>query len=302
MRLFITGATGYFGRNLLAKIIEAGHDPLCLIRLGSEKKITGLMPEVEAISGDITDMPAWRFQLMEMKNIDAFINLVGIIREFPSRGITYDRLHFQATKQLADLAKEMGIKRFIQMSALGASPDSKAEYHRSKYRAEEYLKNSGLEWTIFRPSLIMGQGNGALETIIKLMDTAPRMPIIGSGKYRMQPVDVDNVTDGFVQSLEAEKTFGKIYEIGGPEQFSYDKMIDKIAEIRGKKIKKLHIPTLFMKMSAEVFEYFSFFPLSKGQINMLLEENITDSDQYFKDFKIKPISFEESLKKALSLN
>lgn len=300
MRLFITGATGYFGSNLLPKLIEAGHEPVCLIRLGSEKKIKGLLPEIKTISGEITDLPAWRFQVEEMKNIDAFINLVGIIREFPSRGITFDGLHFQGTKQLADLATAMGVKRFIQMSALGASPDSKAEYHRSKYQAEEYLKKSGLEWTIFRPSMIVGKGNGALEMIVKLMNSAPLMPIIGNGKYRLQPVDIDNVADGFVKSLDDERSFGKIYEIGGPEQFSYDRMIDIIADVRGKKVKKAHIPTLFMKLSAELLEYFSFFPLSKGQIAMLKEENITDSDQYFKDFKIKPIGFEESLKKALS--
>jgi NADH dehydrogenase len=132
------------------------------------------------------------------------------------------------------------------------------------------------------------------------MDSAPFFPIIGNGEYRMQPVDIDNVTAGFVQALTNDKTIGKIYEIGGPDRFSYNRMIDLIAQVRGKKARKLHMPVFIMKGMAGVFEYFKSFPLTKGQINMLLEENFTDSREYFEDFDIKPIIFDESIRKALA--
>ncbi|HDS01889.1 MAG TPA: complex I NDUFA9 subunit family protein [candidate division Zixibacteria bacterium] len=297
MRLFVTGASGYFGSNLLPRLIEAGHKLVCLIRKGSEKKIEKYLEDIEIISGGISEIPSWKDQL---EDIDAFINLIGIIREFPSRGITFEKLHFRTTKSLADLASERGIKRFLQMSALGASPDSKAEYHRTKYKAEQYLQESGLAWTIFRPAFIIGKGNDFVETVLNLMDSAPLFPIIGSGEYRMQPVDVDNVTEGFVKSLSEQTASGKIYEIGGPDRFSYNRMVDLIAEARGKKARKIHLPVFMMKGVAGLFEYFKSFPLTKGQINMLLEENFTDSREFFEDLNITPIIFDESIKKALS--
>jgi uncharacterized protein YbjT (DUF2867 family) len=297
MRVFVTGASGYFGCNLIPRLIEAGHKPICLIRKGSKKKIEKFLKDIEIISGGISGMQSWKDQLGD---VDAFINLIGIIREFPSRGITFKKLHFEATKKLADLARELGVGRFIQMSALGASPASKAAYHQTKYMAEQYLQNSNLDWTIFRPSFIIGKGNDFVETVINLMDSAPLFPVIGNGEYRMQPVDVENVTAGFVQALTNEKTIGKVYEIGGPDQFSYNRMIDLIAEARGKKARKVHLPVTIMKGLAGVFEYFKSSPLTKGQINMLLEENYTDSREYYEDLDIKPIIFDESIKKALS--
>ncbi|NIP41782.1 MAG: complex I NDUFA9 subunit family protein [candidate division Zixibacteria bacterium] len=296
MRLFVTGASGYFGSNLLPRLLEAGHKPVCLIRKGSEKKIKKYLKDIEIISGGISDLPSWKDQL---KDIDAFINLIGIIREFPSRGITFERLHFKTTKSLADLASEKGVNRFLQMSALGASPDSRSGYHRTKYKAEQYLKDTDLDWTIFRPAFIIGKGNDFVETVLNLMDSAPLFPVIGNGEYRMQPTDVDNVTEGFVKSLTEDVTIGKIYEIGGPDRFSYNRMVDLIAEARGKKARKIHLPVFMMKGIAGAFEYFKSFPLTRDQINMLLEENYTDSREFFEDLNITPIIFDESIKKAL---
>ena len=297
MRIFITGSSGYFGQSLLSKLLKDGHKPLCLIRPGSENKLGDLKDKVEIVAGDIGDMAAWKSGLHD---IDAFINLIGIIREFPSRGVTFEKLHYKATVGLADFAGELGVKRFLQMSALGVSPDSKAEYHRTKYKAEEYLKESQLDWTILRPSLIIGKGNKAIAEIVKLINSAPLTPVIGDGEYRMQPVDIDNVCEGFVKALADEKTIGKTYDIGGPDRFTYNRMLDIIGNLLDKKVRKMFVPVFMMKAVASAFEGFSFFPLTKGQINMLLEENITDSKTYFEELNIKPIGFEESIRKALS--
>jgi len=297
MRVFVTGGSGYFGRGLIAGLIKNGHKPVCLVRPGSEDRLGDLKNNIEPVGGDIGNIADWKSAL---NNIDAFINLIGIIREFPSRGVTFEKLHVRATVDLADLASEIGVKRFLQMSALGSSMDSKAEYHRSKYRAEEYLRKSDLEWTIFRPSLIIGKGNKAIAEIAKLIKSTPLVPVVGNGEYRMQPVDIDNVTEGFVKALAENKTIGKAYDIAGPDQFTYNRMLDIIGSVLGKKVRKVFIPVCMMKMAAGVFEYFSFFPLTRGQINMLLEENISDSREYFDELNIKPIGFKESIRKALS--
>jgi uncharacterized protein YbjT (DUF2867 family) len=297
MRVFITGSSGYFGQSLLSKLLREGHKPVCLIRPGSENKLGDLKGKIEAVPGGIGDVAAWKSGLHD---IDAIINLIGIIREFPSRGITFEKLHYRATADLVDLAAELGVKRFLQMSALGVSPNSRADYYRTKYRAEVYLKESELDWTIFRPSLIIGKGNKAIAEIIKLINSAPLVPIIGNGEYRMQPVDIDNVAEGFMKALTDEKIIGKTYKVGGPDRFSYNRMLDIIGEALGKKVRKMFVPVFMMKAVACAFEYFSFFPLTKGQINMLLEENITDSKVYFEELNIKPIGFKESIRKALT--
>lgn len=296
MRLFVTGSTGYVGQDLVRRLISAGHTPVCLVRPASEKKLADVRDKIEIISGDMNDVDFWKTNLTD---IDAIINLIGIIREFPSRGITFERHHYLFTIELVKLANEAGVKRFIQMSALGSSPDSRAAYHRTKFRAEEYLRASDLEWTILRPSLIIGQGNEALATMVKLIDSSPITPVIGSGDYRLQPVDIANVGDAFVKALNNRHSIGKTYDLVGPDRMTYNQMLEKISAKLGKKIKRLSMPVGLMKLVSSPFEYFSSFPLTRGQIDMLLEENISDSTEIYDDLQIEPINFEDSLKKAL---
>jgi len=296
MRVFVTGGTGFIGKNLVKHLVDEGHTPVCLVRAGSEKKLSSYNNKVEIIMGSIENIKGWEDNL---KDIGAIINLIGIIREFPSRNITFERLHFQATVDLVDLALEKDIDRFVQMSALGASPDSRAEYHRSTCRAEDYIRKSKLRWTIIRPSLIIGPGNEAIESILKLLKSYPVVPVISSGEYRMQPIDIDDVSQAFINSLENDVSVGKTYVMGGPNRFSYNEMVDIIADSIGKKARKVWIPSGVMKLIACPFEYVKSFPLTKSMIDMLMEESITDSKTVFEDLKIEPIPFKDSLKKAI---
>lgn len=296
MRVFVTGATGYVGRKLTETLIESDHDPACLVRPGSERKLGNLVSNVDIISGDIGDAEKWQSQL---KNIDSAINLIGIIREFPNHEVTFEKLHVESTVKLVDICSRQGIKRFLQMSALGASPDSKSEYHRTKYRAEKYLKNSELDWTIFRPSLIFGQGNLALAEFVKLIKSAPLVPVVGDGKYRLQPVALENVCEGFVKALNKPETIGKTYEVAGSERVTYDQLLDRIGQALNRKVPKLHLPVGLTKLAISPFEYFKSFPLTKSQIEMLLEENISDSNLFYDELNIEPESLDSMLKRSL---
>jgi len=296
MRLFVTGASGFFGQALVRRLIDTGHTAVCLVRPSSEIKLADMQDKIEIVSGDMNDVDFWKSKL---DKIDAFINLIGIIREFPSRGITFEKYHYLFTVELVKLAREIGAKRFLQMSALGSSLESKALYHRTKFKAEEYLRASDLEWTILRPSLIIGKGNEALGMMVKLINSAPITPVIGSGNYCMQPVDISNVSEAFVKALNDKHTIGKTYDLVGPDRMTYNQMLDRIGQVMDKKIKRVSMPTGLMKFVTAPFEYFSSFPLTTGQIDMLLEENISDSVEIYDDLKIKQISFKDSLNKAL---
>jgi uncharacterized protein YbjT (DUF2867 family) len=126
------------------------------------------------------------------------------------------------------------------------------------------------------------------------------VPIIGDGEYRMQPVSRQNVVDGFIMSLNMDQTIGKTYELGGPDKLSYNKIVDEIGNALGKtKVRKIHMPLSMMKTVIKMMEGFSAFPITSGQLQMLLMENICDQQPYFEEFKIAPVSFKDGIKEYI---
>jgi uncharacterized protein YbjT (DUF2867 family) len=309
MKVFLTGSTGYVGRQIARDLVspinggKAAHTVRVLVRPESVSKIPrDLAGRAEVVYGDTTSADSLRGKL---HGCDAVINLPGLLREFPKRGITFEKVHFEGTKNLVDEAKRAGVRRFLQMSALGVRAGAATGYQKTKWMAEEYLRASGLEWTIFRPSVIFGrEGEGLMNFVSVLVDLHQMMPffvpVIGNGEYRFQPVAIENVSEGFVKSLTTQASIGKVYEVGGPEKFTYNEMLDLVGEAIGKKKAKLHQPVFLMKFLASLLGGFEFFPISKDQITMLLEENIcTDERPFYRDFQIKPIYFRDGLTRYL---
>ena len=151
MKIAIFGGTGFVGSYIIDELLKNDHEPLVLVREGSKSKLINA-DKCKIISGDISEIESIENTI---KSADVVIYCIGIIREFPKKGATFEQLHFQAAKKCIDVAKALGVKRFIMMSANGVKVDGTG-YQRTKYLAEEYLKFSNLDWTIFRPSLIFG--------------------------------------------------------------------------------------------------------------------------------------------------
>ena len=303
MKAFLTGSTGYVGRQIVRDLVKAGHNVRALIRPGSEPKLPSeVRDKIEIAHGDTTDPSTLRGKL---DGCAAVINLPGLLREFPRKGITFQKVHFEGTKNLAEEAKRAGVKRFVQMSALGVRAGSTTGYQKTKWLAEEYLRASGLDWTIFRPSVIFGREDEGLinflSVLVDLLNMMPLfVPVIGNGKYRFQPVALENVSEGFVKSLTTPASIGKVYEVGGPQKMTYNEMLDLVGEAIGKKKVKFRQPVFVMKTLASFLDGFKFFPISKDQITMLLEENICSDEQpFFRDFQIKPIYFRDGLARYL---
>jgi NADH dehydrogenase len=230
----------------------------------------------------------------------AVIHLVGIIREFSRRGITFERLHVEATKNLVDAAREAGAKRYLQMSALGARPAPADPYHVTNFRADVYVQASGLAYTIFRPSVIYGPGDQSLNLFARQMKMFPVFPIIGDGRYQMQPVPVQTVAQAFALALELPRTGNKIYDVGGPEPLTFNAIIDTLAQVLGRRILKAHLPVWNMRFLAWLLGRFAWFPLTTGQIRMLLEGNTCDPSSFYQDFGLTPTPFQEGLARYLS--
>lgn len=302
MKVFLTGATGYVGRQVVRDLVKAGYAVVALVRKGSEPKLPeGIAGSITVVNGDIQKPESYRDAL---QSCDAIINLPGLLREFPNKGITFEGVHFLGTKLLVDEAQKIGTPRFIQMSALGVRQGARPKYQETKFRAEEYLKASGLRWTIFRPSLMFGsekEGFANFMNVLRdLLEMGPFVvPVLGDGKYRFQPVALQNVSEGFVKALTIDGSVGKTYDVAGPDRYTYNELLDMVAYVVGKHKIKIHQPMVLMKMMASMFGGFKFFPVSRDQITMLEEENISDRwKEFFDDFAIAPFRIVENIHKG----
>lgn len=296
MKVFVTGGTGFVGTELVRQLTGAGHVARLLIRPGSEGRLAE-REGVEIHLGDATDPSSLSRALA---GCHAVIHLVGIIREFPSRGITFEKLHTQATRNLVAAAQQQGVGRFVHMSANGTRAGAACPYHQTKWEAEQAVRGSTLEWTIFRPSLIFGPGDAFVNMLADLIRRLPLVPVIGDGRYRMSPVSVADVAAGFVRALGKPESIGQTYACGGPGAYSYDEILDLVGAALGKeKVFKLHHPLALMKPVVSLLENFPLFPLTRSQMSMLLEGNTCDPGPWVEAFDLKLTPFPEGIRSYL---
>lgn len=291
MNVFVTGGTGFIGRWIIKELIQTDHRVRVLVRPNSAHGTSHLPDAIEQVNGDILDSNLDK----HLKGTDAIIHLVGIIREFPANGITFQKLHVEATENVIRAMQKAGMKRLVHMSALGTDRGD-SEYFRSKLTAEKTVQSSSLDWTIIRPSAVYGPGDEFIKMLSTQIKLLPMLPVIGDGKYRLQPVHVNDVAKGFVKSLSMPETVGKVYEVGGPQELSYDELLDEIGLSQGKnKIRKIHLPLTVMQPSISVLQNFSFFPITTDQLKMLLMSNTCDQKPYMTAFGIEPTNFAQGI-------
>ena len=296
MTIFLTGGSGFVGRSVIRALRGQGHQIRCLLRPGSEARLP-TREGVEVVSGDVAVPGPW---MKALEGCDAVIHLVGIIREFPGRGITYERLILQGTRNVLEVARAAGVRRHLQMSALGTRPGAVSSYHRTKWEAEEAVRSSGLRWTIFRPSIIFGPEDAFVNMLAKMIRLLPVVPVIGDGQYRLQPVAVEDVALGFVRALSMEGTVGETYLVAGPKPYEFNHLLDLIGEALGRRrVRKLHHPIGFIRPLVAAFQRLPFFPLTLDQLTMLEEENVADPTPFVQTFGIPLTSFPDGIRRYL---
>jgi NADH dehydrogenase len=289
MRLFITGATGFVGRHLLAELQGRGHEIIALVRR------SGQLGGVEEIPGDVTDLKS--ISVNKLAGCQAAIHLVGIIREFPRRGITFPRLHVEATKHVIAACRAAGIRRLIHMSALGASHSSQARYLQTKAEAEELVRASGLDWTIIRPAVIIGRGGEFLNALRGLVK-GPIVPLLGGGSFMVEPVAATTVSRAFANALERADSVGKTYQFRG-EAMSFRDLLKKLAQRMGQKTTFLNIPLPIMRALATYLDRFPLFPITREQMIMLQEYQSSDDRWAYQALSLKFKGIDEILSEAL---
>lgn len=292
MKIFISGATGFVGGHLCRELLSRGHILKLLVH---HAQIAGAS-DTEFVHGDVTSADDC---LKAAAGCDAVINLVGIIREFPARGVTFERLHIEATRNMVAAAQQNGIRRYLQMSALGSRTGAVSGYHRSKYAAEELVVASGLDYTIFRPSLIFGPTDAFVNMLAGFIRSFSIVPVIGDGKYRMQPIAADDVARCYAIALEKPETVGRAYNICGPDRLNYLEIVDAVAKALGRHfVLKMKNPLVLMQLVTPILEHFPFYPVTSDQITMLLEESICDGS-WQGTFGFEPVGFAEGIREYL---
>ncbi len=299
--VLVTGGTGFVGTHVCRALIARGFLPRLLVRTGSEGKIPeDVRNACRVTPGDATDREAVEYAT---QGTMAIVHLVGIIREFPERGITFERLHVSATRNVVDAARRWEIPRFVHMSALGARPGGPTGYFDTKGRAEEYVRRSGLSWTIIRPSVIFGPGDQFLNVLTGVLRKAPFVPVPGDGSYRLQPVFIGDVAKGFADAVMRPDLEGKIFESGGPQRLSYNELLDAVAASVDRRARKVHIPLSILRPLVRSMERFKKFPLTTEQLEMLLAGNVCDHEPFYSAFGFTPFALSNYLsgeRKAMS--
>jgi uncharacterized protein YbjT (DUF2867 family) len=303
-RVLLTGATGFVGRYVLRELVQKGFTPVCLVR--SPSRLTAALGDIDrervaVVQGGLSDAGALR-TAAEMS--DAVIHLVGIILENRLSGQTFDRVHRRGTEAVVNATRQAGISRYVHMSALGSRSDAKAPYHRSKYAADCCVRTSGLDWTIFQPSIIHGFDGEFMELMHAFACgwIPPVMPYFGTGKSRLQPVFVEDVARVFVGALNRCDTIGQTYALGGPDTYSWKELYATCARCMPKaKTWKPMVsqPVPIAKLLAATVMKTPLVPrrfkFNTGQVQMSQEDSVCPIEPVETAFGIKLRGFEQEL-------
>ncbi len=258
MVILITGATGFIGCRLVAALRAAGH------RVIAASRHVGTSPD--AITADFTrdlDPAIWKPRL---QGVDVVINAVGIIRE--SGAQTFESIHTRAPQALFAACASAGVKRIIQISALGADR-GRTRYFTSKHAADEYLSALPLDWTIVQPSLVFGAG-GTSAALFSLLASLPVVPLPGGGHQRIQPIHVDDLVAAIREIVETSAMSRRRVVLAGPEPLTLKDFLRILrARMQMSTARFINIPEALMRASAAVAEFLPGSLLDRETLAML---------------------------------
>lgn len=291
--ILVTGGTGFVGSHLIKRLASERIQTRCLARKTSD--IGKLQePGIEVAYGDILDKESLK---KAVEDVETVIHLVGIIVE--KKGATFEIIHTQGTKNLVEVSKVAGVQRFVYISALGARENARSRYHKTKWEAEKAVINSKMEYVIFRPSIMIGEGGEFITMLSKIVRRASIIPII-DGESKVQPIYVENTVDCIIKSLTDPKTTNHIFEIAGPDQITYKELFLTLMEVLDIDRPTFQIPITFMWPAAYFLErVMEKSPITTQQLIMLQEDNICDIREMQEVFNLKLVTFKEALQTFL---
>jgi NADH dehydrogenase len=283
MRVAVVGATGFVGSHVVPHLVEAGHEVVAISRDG--RRLPEWGSGVEARAADVVggDLEA------ALAGAEGVVHLAAIPRE--SRGRRFEEVNVRGTERVVAAAERIGVRRLVHLSVLGAAEDPKLAYLHSKWRGEEAVRGSDLEWVILRPSLMFGTGDGFFNLVkTTLRWWSPGVVVIpGDGATRFQPLSVDDLAIAVERSLTDADRTGSTLELGGPEWVTYRGIVDAVMAATGMRRWKLGMPIpLISALTAVTDRILPIFPVSHDQIASMSRPNFTELDAFERAFGLAP--------------
>jgi NADH dehydrogenase len=288
----IIGGTGFLGRYIVKRLAAAGHTIRIISRhpdAALHLKTAGHVGQIVLASGDITNPDTLTGKL---DYSHAILNLTGIM--FEGGRQNFDALHAHGAEKLAQMAKSLGIKRFIHVSALGVDKAAGSAYARSKVLGEKAVLAAFPDATILRPSVIFGAEDRFFNQFAAMAGLSPVMPLIGGGNTKFQPVYAGDVAKAIESCLMRPETAGKTYELGGPHVFTFRQILEYTMRKTGKHRRFMTISFNMASMMASVAQYLPYpFRFTADQVKLLEYDNvIIPGVSTFSDLGIKPTAIE----------
>ncbi|MES2500554.1 MAG: complex I NDUFA9 subunit family protein [Pseudomonadota bacterium] len=267
----VLGGAGFVGSSIVAKLDAAGYQVKVLTRRRESGKHLILLPNVQVVECDVMNNQALKEALMD---VDAVINLIGILHE--NRLNTFEANHHQLPRRVAQLCENVGIKRFIHMSALQASSHSPSQYLISKAKGEIALSDfdKKLDITIFRPSVIFGRNDSFLNLFASLVKYLPII-VLAKPNAKFQPIWVEDVASCFVNALENTATYDKTYELGGPNIYTMRELLQKVMSIVGKQRPIIGLNDGLSMAQAFMMELLPIKLMTRDNVKSMLVDNVT---------------------------
>ena len=289
MTILITGASGFVGGHVVAALRADGRELRALVR-----KPAAL--DAEIAIGDMSDAASIHAAI---DGCDTVIHLVAIRQGKPEQ---FQRIMIDGTRALIAAAKDAGVKRFILMSALGTSAETKdlVPYYNAKWTEEQDVQASGLPYVIFRPSFIFGRDGGILPTFATLAKVAPVTPIVGSGRQRIQPIWADDVGAYFSKAVDLAAATNHTFELGGPDAVTWNEFWERLKRVRGIRRPSVHVPIGLMRLNALVTERLpGNIPLTRDLLKMLeAGDNVVTDSSAVAMFGLPLVPLDEQLRRS----
>ena len=297
--VLVTGASGFVGSHTVPALIEAGHEVVALVRTERAadtvtKRLTAAQRSaVRTRTGDVTlahTLPP------SLDGVDAVVHLVAIPRDLRG-GADLRLVNTEGTRALVEAMQAGGVLRLVHMGAMGVQDVPDLHYASSKSKAEALVREAGLDWTILKPSLQFGPGDGFFNIIADLVRLSPGLvPVPGRGASRFQPVAVSDVARAIVASLADPSTIGQSIELGGPRYWTYREITGEVLRALGKRRLIVPMPVPLIRLVAGVSEFAHLpFPVATDQLRQLRLDNIGALDAIESRFGFAPRPMEGAL-------
>lgn len=297
MQILVTGATGFVGRHLVARLIAEGERPRVLVR--NEARARTILPgeQVEFAAGDVL-RPATVDAASQ--GIETIVHAGFMTANLKQKGEqNYHNVNVNGTQNVADAAKRAGVRRIVVVSGLGTKPDKPGTYMQTRYLAEEAVKPSGLEWSILQPSVQFGPRSAFFKGLADLIRQVPFVvPVAGSGKEQFQPIWVEDACSCLIQQIREPGRTGHAYVVGGPDILTYGQILDMLMQTLQIKKLKLPSPKPFVFLGAALMEaILPNPPITTAALDLFAFPNTDTTDDVPRQFGFQPRSLADYLAK-----